>query len=85
MNDKIQKHQWRKNIGHQLPRGLAYTTMWLAANGFFEYYHIIETQDDFCAGCHKRKNGGMTIINLPLNRYMAVCDECAEKTKKGLG
>lgn len=72
----------RKGITHKLPWALVYSTLWLAANRFFSYYHITEEFEEFCAGCGKRKEGGFTIVNLPLNEYMAICDECAKKTKK---
>jgi len=80
-NDKMRNHQWRKNISYKPPWEVVYVTMWLAANGLFKYHHITEEFDEFCAGCGKRKGGGFTIVNLPLNRYMAICDECTEKTK----
>ena len=75
------RSEWKKDIGCKPPWGLVYATMWLAANGLFNYYHIIERFDQFCAGCGKRKSGGFTIVKLPFKRFMAICDECTEKTK----
>lgn len=78
---RIGKDGWRKGVSYKPPWELVYMTMWLAANGLFSYYHITEEFEEFCAGCGKRKNGGFAIVNLPFNRYMAICDDCTEKTK----
>lgn len=74
--------KFRKGISHQMNPKLIYSIMWLAANGFFKYYHITETMIEFCAWCGKEKGGGFSIVNLPFNQYIAICDDCTEKTKR---
>jgi len=40
---------------------------------------IEETHDEYCLRCRQRKRGRFLIIDLPNQRYMAICEDCIKE------